>query len=573
MPHMAPVGIIYLILRLAWSLRHLFGAFLSRGFLFLLVGIPLVPVGIKTGQEIFFGLGGSFVMIGVALLIRWILHFQHVDDAIRNRVGYSLAGIGLVVYWQLPFDFWSRFGVPSLNTGPEIFFVAGILLVIGAVWTVMYNVDIILGALLAVFGRFGHMAPVIKMAVSYPMQRKFRTGLTLAMFSLVIFTLMFMSAIVGSSSTSLSMDRDAGGYQIYGAANPNNPIQGGVQHAIATNPALKDITAAGSMAKMNMGLRQPGQQDQSWQPYIANVVDDAYLAGTQFTLHSRADGYSSDAQVWQTLRGKPGYAVVDGGLVLDQPSGSGDGGFAIHGAYYEYATFSPVTIQARDNSTGTILTLTVIGVLDQRAGNLSDLTDGVYTGENTLTAAGLPAAAPNFFVFRAGSAGDVHATALALGRTFLRNGLDVKESQKEFDSNQAVSIGLFDLLEGFMGLGLVVGIAALGVVATRAVVERRQEIGMLRAIGFQRAMIQATFLLESSFVAILGTLLGIGLGLRLADNVIDASAKTNNSISFTVPWLQVLVIVVIAYLASLLTTYLPAWQASRVYPAEALRYE
>jgi ABC-type lipoprotein release transport system permease subunit len=55
--------------------------------------------------------------------------------------------------------------------------------------------------------------------------------------------------------------------------------------------------------------------------------------------------------------------------------------------------------------------------------------------------------------------------------------------------------------------------------------------------------------------------------------VIDASAKTNNSISFTVPWLQVLVIVVIAYLASLLTTYLPAWQASRVYPAEALRYE
>ncbi len=572
LPHLRVLGIVYLVLRLAWYLRHLFGAFVSRGWLFLLLGVPLVPVGIKTGQEIFFGLGGSFVVIGVAMLVRWILHFQHVDDAVRNRIGYSLAGIGLVVYWLLPFDFWNQFGVPSLNAGPEMFFVAGILLVIGAVWTVMYNVDVILGGLLAVFGRFGHLAPVIKMAVSYPMQHKFRTGLTLAMFSLVIFTLMFMSAIVGSTSSSLSSDRDTGGYQIFGAANPNNPIQGGVQHGISANPALKDITAAGSIAKVDVGLRQPGKQNQSWHPYIANILDDAYLASTNFTLHSRADGYGSDAQVWHTLRTKPGYAVVDGGLVLDQPGGQSDG-FAIDGAYYEHTSFSPVTIQMRNTTTGAMLALTVIGVLDQRAGNLPALSAGVYTGENTLTAGGQPAAEPNFFVFRVGAGGDVHAIALALGKTFLQNGLDVKESQKQFDSNQAVSIGLFDLLEGFMGLGLIVGIAALGVVATRAVVERRQEIGMMRAIGFRRAMIRTTFLLESSFVAILGTLLGIGLGLRVAQNLIDEIAKTNSSIAFTVPWLQIVAIVAIAYVASLITTYLPAWQASRVYPAEALRYE
>ena len=573
-PQLTVLGIVYLVARLGWYLRHLFGAFVSRGWLFLLVGVPLVPVGISTGQEIFFGLGGSFIVIGVAMLIRWILHFQHVDDAVRNRIGYSLAGIGLVVYWLLPFDFWNSLGVPSLNAGPEMFFVAGILLVIGAVWTVMYNVDVILGGLLAVFGRAGQLAPVIKMAVSYPMQHKFRTGLTLAMFSLVIFTLMFMSAIVGSTSSSLSMDRDTGGYQTFGAANPNNPIQGGVQHAIAGNPALKDITATGGIAKLDVGLRQPGKQDQSWNPYIANVVDDSYLSSTQFTLHARADGYGSDAQVWQTLRTKPGFAVVDGNVVLDQPGGQGQSdGFAIDGAYYEHATFSPVTIEMRDTNTGAIFKLTVIGVLDQRAANLQALTEGVYTGENTLTAAGSPVAPPNFFVFRVSPGANVHTIALALGKTFLQNGLDVKESQKQFDTNQAVSIGLFDLLEGFMGLGLVVGIAALGVVATRAVVERRQEIGMMRAIGFRRTMIRTTFLLESSFVAILGTLLGVGLGLRVAENLIDQIAKTNNSISFTVPWLQILVIVVIAYIASLITTYMPAWQASRVYPAEALRYE
>ena len=68
---------------------------------------------------------------------------------------------------------------------------------------------------------------------------------------------------------------------------------------------------------------------------------------------------------------------------------------------------------------------------------------------------------------------------------------------------------ILGLLQAFMGLGLIVGSASIGIVSARAVVERRQQIGMLRAIGYQRWMIQWSFLLEASFVA----LLGIGLGL------------------------------------------------------------
>jgi hypothetical protein len=49
----------------------------------------------------------------------------------RRRLGYSRAGIGLVVYWLLPFDFWKRFGVSSLNTGPEMFFAAILGTVLG----------------------------------------------------------------------------------------------------------------------------------------------------------------------------------------------------------------------------------------------------------------------------------------------------------------------------------------------------------------------------------------------------------------------------------------------------------
>ncbi len=129
------------------------------------------------------------------------------------------------------------------------------------------------------------------------------------------------------------------------------------------------------------------------------------------------------------------------------------------------------------------------------------------------------------------------------------------------------------LLDGFMALGLVVGFAALGVIAARSVVERRQQIGVLRALGFQKSMVQLSFLLESSFVALLGIAIGILLGAVLSYNLINEVSKDVEGRAYRVPWLNIAVVVVVAYVASLLTTYLPARQAAKVYPAEALRFE
>ena len=96
---------------------------------------------------------------------------------------------------------------------------------------------------------------------------------------------------------------------------------------------------------------------------------------------------------------------------------------------------------------------------------------------------------------------------------------------------------------------------------------------MLRALGFQKGMVQLTFLLESSFVALLGIALGIVLGSFLAYNLIQEVGKEIEGLAYRVPWVNIAAIVIIAYVASLLTTFLPARQASRVYPAEALRAE
>jgi len=68
-------------------------------------------------------------------------------------------------------------------------------------------------------------------------------------------------------------------------------------------------------------------------------------------------------------------------------------------------------------------------------------------------------------------------------------------------------------MQGYLALGLLIGIAGLGVVMVRAVRERRREIGMLRAMGFPPRMVRSAFVFESMFVAVQGVVVGVGLAL------------------------------------------------------------
>ena len=164
-------------------------------------------------------------------------------------------------------------------------------------------------------------------------------------------------------------------------------------------------------------------------------------------------------------------------------------------------------------------------------------------------------------------------TARSLERAFVASGLQASVVAEEIRSTAGFSMTMFNLLTGFMGLGLLVGIAALGVIAARSVVERRQQIGMMRALGFQRGQVRLAFLMESSFIAMLGIVTGIALGAGLSGNMIEQMAGDMPGVTYTVPWAVIGLVAAIAYVASLLTTFLPARQASKIYPAEALRYE
>jgi putative ABC transport system permease protein len=87
--------------------------------------------------------------------------------------------------------------------------------------------------------------------------------------------------------------------------------------------------------------------------------------------------------------------------------------------------------------------------------------------------------------------------------------------------------------------------------------------------------VQLSFLIESSFIALTAIVVGSGLGLATAFNVINDSRRTPSweNMSFVVPWGTLAIIFSAVYLVALLTTFVPALRASRIYPAQALRYQ
>ena len=153
------------------------------------------------------------------------------------------------------------------------------------------------------------------------------------------------------------------------------------------------------------------------------------------------------------------------------------------------------------------------------------------------------------------------------------NGLDAVSTAELIETSQAQSNAFTQLFQGFMGLGLVVGVAAIGVLSIRAVVERRQSIGMLRAIGYRSQMIQIQFLAEALFITLMGVVLGLALGTLTSWNIFNAISEEVSGLEYSIPWGTVLLMLGITSFFALLSAYLPAKQAGKIYPAEALRYE
>ena len=137
---------------------------------------------------------------------------------------------------------------------------------------------------------------------------------------------------------------------------------------------------------------------------------------------------------------------------------------------------------------------------------------------------------------------------------------------------------------------LIVAVAAFNIVSTLVMVvtDKRNDIAILRTMGLTSGQVMWVFIVQGVFIGMLGTLIGVVLGVTLALNVSDIIAGVQNLLGVQflnadvyfinylpseLVWSDVRFIVICAFVMTVAATIYPAWRASKVEPAEALRYE
>ena len=189
-----------------------------------------------------------------------------------------------------------------------------------------------------------------------------------------------------------------------------------------------------------------------------------------------------------------------------------------------------------------------------------------------VTGAFGPAAAPGSALVRTGPGTDLTALRASLQGTLLRNGVVVTDLRRRVEASYTANQQLFRLMQGYLALGLLVGITGLGVLMVRAVRERRRTIGVLRALGVRATTVRRSFLAESTFIAVEGVVIGTVLGVVTTWVLYTNSPAFGTlAVPFPIAWPAIAVTVGTTLVASLLVTAAPARRAAHVRPAVAVR--
>lgn len=577
------------------------------GLALIAAGVRILPFGWERQLPGILLVAVTLLLLGAMLLLNKVLELTPIRNERIHRVTYTIIGVGLLLLWAVPWtSILPRFtDLELVQPSPDqtLFTLAlgGPLIILGAILAITFNADALTWIVGFVLGGVGRLTPVLKTAIAYALNARFRTGMAMLMFAMIISSVVVMSVVIRATQTIVTLDeKETAGFEIRADSTllsffaPIRDFAATVADRATSGeyPQLANVATVGSIATQDLFVKEPA--DPYWSVPTVAAVDDGYLdqASQVYSFRQRAPGYADDAAIWQALRERTDVAIVTPDILRttddelsryfdgDGPPGRHRpertvqyGPFWIHSGV---ASTDPlpelyIYLSADSDAETSAHRVQIIGVLDE---------DTTLAGEDlqiNLQALGAVTGlvpTPNQYFVKVAEGADVHLVAQEVERAFIGNGLNSVILAESFAQGQILTRGILQLFQGFMALGLLVGIAALGVIMSRTVVERRQQVGMLRAIGYQSNMIALSFVIEASFIAIAGLFIGAVTGVVLGQSLIMAFfTDLAPTTEFVVPWGQITVILIGSYLFALLTTIVPAYQAARVYPAEALRYE
>lgn len=505
----------------------------------------------------------SGIITGLMLVLwRWV----------GNRVSITAASLGVFIYTYYAIK--TYFMDAGADDNMDILFVfSGVIIVLSIVLLIMYNSGPVISAITGTFGRVRKWRPTVMTAVSYPLTKKFRTGMSVGMFALVVYMIVMLS--VFSNMFVIDVDEETikqgGGFDIIAdvqsvvqdlptAVDPitNTTI---TSQALAANvsrstnilwtysPKLNDTDFSAPDLGFNMSEFMAGSQ--------VLGIDQTFYQGSSFQFTNKLDEFATDEAVWESVTAPGSDDVVISymySLMMGIESGH------------------HITL---DNIMGdTSQEFRVAGVLDNSMTQIL----GVFMSKENLMQSFqvnlmVPGLSKSVFMFDLNLDYDAAATARALEKDYSALGMNTLVVREVAETTLETTSSIFVLFELYLDMGLVVGVAGLGIITIRSVVERTPEIGILRSIGFKRGNVRNSFLIEILFVATMGVVIGIITGVLISHEIFNVMVQDMaGEIEFTIPWFKIAYVSAIAYLATIVCTIIPARNASKVSPAEALHY-
>jgi putative ABC transport system permease protein len=424
-----------------------------------------------------------------------------------------------------------------------IYIVQGIVLVGAAVVLAALQQEKIGTAL----KRLGVQALAFRLGLAYPLARRSRTALTVSMYALVVFILTFISAISHMIDAHAEHAKASvrGGYSVVvssSAANPMTRDQLAAVRGVRAVAPLERTTASFTVGNMTEGA--------TWN---LTAFDESFVANGPPKLEHRAS-YPTDAAAWCAVLANPSLIIVDPAFL--QTSGGPPNFRAEIGT--KLTVEDPMTGRSRQ------VTVAAIAPSDMYINN-----GAFYGHRGAQRLFGDRLTASRFYVALKPGV-EAHAFAASVQGQFVDNGAEAASIERLMDEAFMMTTQMFQLFEGYLALGLLVGIAGIAVVMIRAVRERRRPIGTLRAIGYGSKTIGRSFAVETGFIALEGTVIGASLALLTLYTLVTNSDAMGD-VTFSVPWIPLALLLVGTVVASLLATIAPAVSAARIRPAVALR--
>jgi putative ABC transport system permease protein len=335
-----------------------------------------------------------------------------------------------------------------------------------------------------------------------------------------------------------------GGYSVAVWSSASNPIPP------AALSKVGGVRAIAPLATTTASFTVEGSSESV--PWNLTAFDSSFIANGPPRLEDRGS-YPSDIAAWRAVLRNPNLVIVDPAFL--QTSGGP--------AHFVAKVGSTIRMQDPTTGQARLLKVAALSTSDYYLNN-----GALYGVPGARTLFGPQLVASRYYVaLRPGV--DPRAFAAGLQARFLANGTDASSINDLMDEAFTMTHQIFQLFEGYLALGLLVGIAGIAVVMIRAVRERRRPIGALRAIGFGSRTIGRSFAVEASFIAIEGTVIGASLSLLTLWTLTSAHAM--GDVQFSIPYGVLTVLLAGTVVASLVATIAPAVSATRIRPAVALR--